>query len=153
MTTIVEDLSSIFGLEKSDFDYQIEEIIDNKSKYISLTLSIDYLISKIENNLKEKFVRYSKLPYIRRDLSFLVDVNVEYQSILNLIQKINVHSLKKILLFDLYIGKNVPKEKKSLGLAFTFQEDTKTLTHEEADIYVEKIVKSLEDEFKIELRK
>ena len=45
------------------------------------------------------------------------------------------------------------KRKKSLGLAFTFQEDTKTLTHEEADIYVEKIVKSLEDEFKIELRK
>ena len=153
MTTIVEDLSSIFGLEKSDFDYQIKEIIDNKSKYITLTLSIDYLISKIENNLKEKFVHYSKLPYIRRDLSFLVDVNVEYQSILNLIQKINVHSLKKILLFDLYIGKNVPKEKKSLGLAFTFQEDTKTLTHEEADIYVEKIVKSLEDKFKIELRK
>ena len=153
MITIVEDLSSIFGLEKSDFDYQIKEIIDNKSKYITLTLSIDYLISKIENNLKEKFVHYSKLPYIRRDLSFLVDVNVEYQSILNLIQKINVHSLKKILLFDLYIGKNVPKEKKSLGLAFTFQEDTKTLTHEEADIYVEKIVKSLEDEFKIELRK
>ena len=153
MTTIVEDLSSIFGLEKSDFDYQIKEIIDNKSKYITLTLSIDCLISKIENNLKEKFIYYSKLPYIRRDLSFLVDVNVEYQSILNLIQKINVHSLKKILLFDLYIGKNVPKEKKSLGLAFTFQEDTKTLTHEEADIYVEKIVKSLEDEFKIELRK
>ena len=153
MTTVVEDLSSIFGLEKSDFDYQIKEIIDNKSKYIALTLSIDCLISKIENNLKEMFVHYSKLPYIRRDLSFLVDVNVEYQSILNLIQKINVHSLKKILLFDLYIGKNVPKEKKSLGLAFTFQEDTKTLTHEEADIYVEKIVKSLEDEFKIELRK
>ena len=62
MTTIVEDLSSIFGLEKSDLDYQIKEIIDNKSKYITLTLSIDYLISKIENNLKEKFVHYSKLP-------------------------------------------------------------------------------------------
>ena len=153
MTTIVEDLSRIFGLEKSDFDYQIKEIIDNKSKYITLTLSINHLISKIENNLKEKFVHYSKLPYIRRDLSFLIDVNIEYQSILKLIQKINVHSLKKILLFDLYIGKNVPKGKKSLGLAFTFQDDTKTLTHEEADIYVGKIVKSLEDEFKIELRK
>ena len=153
MTTIVEDLSRIFGLAKSDFDYQIKEIIDNKSKYITLTLSINHLISKIENNLKEKFVHYSKLPYIRRDLSFLIDVNIEYQSILELIQKINVHSLKKILLFDLYIGKNVPKGKKSLGLAFTFQDDTKTLTHEEADIYVGKIVKSLEDEFKIELRK
>ena len=153
MTTIVEDLSSIFGLEKSDFDYQIKEIIDNKSKYITLTLSIDCLIRKIDNNLKEKFVHYSKLPYIRRDLSFLIDVNIEYQSILELIQKINVHSLKKILLFDLYIGKNVPKGEKSLGLAFIFQDDTKTLTHEEADIYVGKIVKSLEDEFKIELRK
>jgi len=37
-------------------------------------------------------------------------------------------------------------------MGFIFQEDTKTLTHKEADIYIEEIVKGLKDEFKIELR-
>ena len=81
-----------------------------------------------------------------------IDINITYESILRFIEKTNVHSLKKILLFDLYIGKNVPKEKKSLGMGFIFQEDTKTLTHKEADIYIEEIVEGLKEEFKIELR-
>lgn len=152
MTSIVEDIAKIFGLKKSDLIYEIKEIVDNKLMYITLSLSIDKLIDKIKNNSKEKFTDYSKLPYIRRDLSFFIDVNITYESILRFIEKTNVHSLKKILLFDLYIGKNVPKEKKSLGMGFIFQEDTKTLTHKEADIYIEEIVKGLKDEFKIELR-
>ena len=41
------------------------------------------------------FKNYSKLPYIRRDLSFLIDVSITYESILKTIEKINVHSLKK----------------------------------------------------------
>jgi phenylalanyl-tRNA synthetase beta subunit len=152
MTSIVEDIAKIFGLKKSDLIYEIKEIVDNKLMYITLSLSIDKLIDKIKNNSKEKFIDYSKLPYIRRDLSFFIDVNITYDSILRFIEKTNVHSLKKILLFDLYIGKNVPKEKKSLGMGFIFQEDTKTLTHKEADIYIEEIVEGLKEEFKIELR-
>ena len=153
MTTIVEDLAKIFGLKKDDLSYEIKEIVNNKSKYTVLTLSVDELIAKNKNNSKEKFIFYSKLPYIRRDLSFLIDETVTYKSILKFIEKINVHSLKKTLLFDLYIGKNVPKEKKSLGMGFIFQDDSKTLTHKEADIYIGEIVKGLKDKFKIELRK
>ncbi len=152
MTSIAEDVATIFGLRKSDLNYEIKEIIDKKIKYIALSLSINELIEKIKSNSNEKFIEYSKLPYIRRDLSFFIDVNITYENILRFIAKINVHSLKKILLFDLYIGKNVPKEKKSLGMGFIFQEDTKTLTHKEADIYIEEIVKGLKEEFKIELR-
>jgi len=152
MTSIVEDIAKILGLQKSDLNYDIKEIVDSKLTYVTLSLSIDKLIDKIKNNSKEKFVDYSKLPYIRRDLSFFIDTNITYESILRFIAKTNVHSLKKILLFDLYIGKNVPKEKKSLGMGFIFQEDTKTLTHKEADIYIEEIVKGLKEKFKIELR-
>ncbi|MDB2461509.1 phenylalanine--tRNA ligase subunit beta, partial [Gammaproteobacteria bacterium] len=89
----------------------------------------------------------------RRDLSFLIDVNIRYESILKLIEETNVHSLKKILLFDLYVGKNIPTELKSLGMGFIFQDETKTLTHEEADKQIEKILEELVRKFKIELRK
>ena len=150
---IVEDIAKIFGLKKDGLNYEIKEIVNNKSKYTVLTLSVDDLISKYKNNSKERFIFYSKLQHIRRDLSFLIDDTVTYESILKFIEKINVHSLKKTLLFDLYIGKNVPKRKKSLGMGFIFQDDSKTLTHKEADIYIGEIVKGLKDKFKIEFEK
>jgi phenylalanyl-tRNA synthetase beta chain len=116
-------------------------------------LSINELIKKIKSNNTEQFQNFSKLPYIRRDLSFIIDISTSYQSILNLIEKTNVLSLKKILLFDLYEGKNIPSGKKSLGMGFIFQDANKTLTHEEADQYIDIILKDLEEEFQIELRK
>ena len=72
---------------------------------------------------------------------------------MKLVEEINVHSLKKILLFDLYVGKNIPTKLKSLGMGFIFQDELKTLTNEEADKHIEKILKSLKSKFKIELRK
>ena len=153
MTSIVEDIAKIFGLKKSDLIYEIKEIVDNKLMYITLSLSIDKLIDKIKNNSKEKFNDYSKLPYIRRDLSFLIDASVSYKEICKLVEEINVHSLKKILLFDLYQGEGIPDGKKSLGVGFIFQDERKTLTHEVADQNIEKILNNLTKKFNIELRK
>ena len=153
MTTIVEDIAKIFGLQKDELDYVIKDTSSNKMKFIELTLSISNLLSKVTKIPKEKFVSYSKFPYIRRDLSFLIDVTITYGSILKLIEKINVLSLKKILLFDLYVGKNIPADKKSLGMGFIFQDEAKTLTHDQADAYVREILEELRSAFKIELRK
>jgi phenylalanyl-tRNA synthetase beta chain len=153
MTTIVEDLSKSFGVNKNKLNYVIKDIFYNKKSYIVLTLSISELIKAKQGIQEEKFTNYSKLPYIRRDLSFLIDVTVRYESILKLIEETNVHSLKKILLFDLYVGKNIPIDLKSLGMGFIFQDEIKTLTHEEADKHIEKILRALNDKFKIELRK
>tara|TARA_B110000881_G_scaffold211985_1_gene221150 strand:+ start:42 stop:647 length:606 start_codon:yes stop_codon:yes gene_type:complete len=153
MTTIVEDISKLFGLNKSDLTYVIKDVKSNGKKYIYMTLSVDSLISKITENSKEQHVNYTKLPYIRRDLSFVIDESIEYKNILKIIEKTNVHSLKKTLLFDLYIGKNIPAKMKSLGIGFIFQDEEKTLTHEEADGFIEKILGQLKEQFKIELRK
>ena len=153
MTTIAEEIAKLFGLNKSDLDYVIKDIQYNKKNYITFSLSISDLIEKIKHSEIEMFKNYSKLPYIRRDLSFLIDVSITYESILKTIEKINVHSLKKILLFDLYEGKNIPEQKKSLGMGFVFQDKNKTLTHEDADRYIATILKGLEDKFKIVLRK
>jgi phenylalanyl-tRNA synthetase beta chain len=69
------------------------------------------------------------------------------------IKEINVHSLKKILLFDLYVGKNIPEDKKSLGMGFIFQEKNKTLTHDEVDVFMNSIIDKLQKKFNIQLRK
>ena len=153
MTTIIEDLSRLFGLEKNDFSYEISSITKGKRDYIFLSVCLDDLTKKIKNNPPESYKNYSKFPYIRRDLSFFIDDTVSYNKISKLVEEINVHSLKKILLFDLYDGKNVPTGKKSLGIGFIFQDENKTLTHEEADKNIERILFELKNHFDIELRK
>ncbi len=153
MTTLVDDIAKLFGLQKNNINYIIDKILNKNKEYIVLSLSISDLVKSIREIPKEKFINYSKLPYIRRDLSFVIDDSIVYKEILNVVKKTNVHSLKKILLFDLYIGKNIPVGKKSLGMGFIFQDKVKTLTHEEADSCMSKILRSLEDNFKIELRK
>ena len=153
MTTLVDDIAKLFGIEQSKINYIIDKIVNKNKEYIVLSISITDLAKSIRDAPKEKFINYSKLPYIRRDLSFLIDEVVTYKEILNALKKTNVHSLKKILLFDLYIGKNMPPGKKSLGMGFIFQDKAKTLTHEDADTFIKEILEVLEDNFRIKLRK
>lgn len=154
MVSIIEDIASMFAIEKNKLNYSINEHSFNKKKYVSLSLSITGLINFLDKNKnEEKFENYSKLPNIRRDLSFLIDSNISYESLIKKIKEINVHSLKKILLFDLYVGKNIPEDKKSLGMGFIFQEKNKTLTHEEVDAFMKTIIDLLQKKFNILLRK
>ena len=53
----------------------------------------------------------------------------------------------------MYVGKNIPADKKSLGMGFIFQDEAKTLTHDQADAHVREILEELRSAFKIELRK
>lgn len=154
MNSIAEDIASMFAIEKHKLNYSIKGHTFNKKKYISLSLSITDLINFLDSNKnEEKFENYSKLPNIRRDLSFLIDSNISYDSLIKKIKEINVHSLKKILLFDLYVGKNIPEDKKSLGMGFIFQEKNKTLTHDEVDVFMNSIIDKLQKKFNIQLRK
>ena len=59
---------------------------------------------------------------------------------------------KEVALFDLYTGKQVGEGKKSLAFALRFQSGEKTLTDEEVDSAVEKIVAAAGKDFGAELR-
>ncbi len=153
MSQIIEDISMMVGIYKKELNYVIKDFEVKEKEYITLTLSISDLVSVIKKNSRmEKFENFSKLPYIRRDLSFIVSDTVGYSSILEVIHKINVHSLKKILLFDMYRGKNIPENNISFGIGFIFQEKTKTLTHQEVDRYIKLILDGLISKYKIVLR-
>ncbi len=55
--------------------------------------------------------------------------------------------LKKVGLFDVYEGKKLPKNQKSYGVSFEFQDLNKTLT----DKQIDKIMKKLQDRFEQDL--
>jgi phenylalanyl-tRNA synthetase beta chain len=96
---------------------------------------------------KIKFAEIPKYPEVRRDLALLVDQSVQFESIYKIARQTEKSLLKKIDLFDVYEGKNLPEGKKSYAIGFTIQDPTKTLT----DVQIDKIMLKLQHNFETEL--
>ena len=61
-------------------------------------------------------------------------------------------TLKNLKLFDVYQGKGIDPNRKSLAIGLTFQHASRTLTDDEINSSVDKIVTSLEAQFGASLR-
>lgn len=95
----------------------------------------------------------SKYPQIRRDLSFLVDRQISAMQIERVIRNtVKEDWLKSFDVFDVYMGKGIPEDKKSIAVAMTLQDDTRTLVDAEINLTISAIIKKLENEFSILLR-
>ena len=110
---------------------------------------------KIEKLLEDKAFKYeeiSKFLPVRRDIAVVVDDSVEVDSILDAVYKAKIPFLNKIALFDLYQGKGIAENKKSVAFLILMQDTSKTLVDSEADSSVSKIVELLEKQFGATLR-
>jgi len=106
--------------------------------------------------IRENAIRYqsiSKYPQIRRDLSLLVDNKISALDIEQAVRDVVTNNwLKSFDVFDLYIGESIPKDKKSLAISLTLQDDSRTLVDAEINLTIDAIIKKLGDEFSIILR-
>lgn len=113
---------------------------------------IDYkLLSKFFN---EKIVAkaVSKFPTVERDLAVIVDEDCKYSDILDCIKASGGKYLDKLSLFDVYRGGQVGENKKSMAFNLIFVSDERTLSVEEVDAAIKKILKSLKEKLNAELR-
>lgn len=99
-----------------------------------------------------KYAEISKYPEVRRDLALLIDKGTEFAKILELAQKTEKVLLKKVDLFDVYEGKNLPEGKKSYAVSFILQDNTKTLTDTQIDKVMQKLQQTFESELGATLR-
>jgi len=109
-------------------------------------------LSLIPANKTVKYVKFSKYPSIRRDISIIIDEKVPVIEVINYINRSNIVSLHNLELFDVYQGEGIDIEKKSLAMGLTFQGSSSTLTDEEADIVIHDILHSLHEQFRAILR-
>jgi len=93
-----------------------------------------------------------KFPSVRRDFALLIDKEINFSQIEDLAFKTENKILKKVGLFDVYEGKNLPEGKKSYAVSFTFLDKTKTLTDKRVDGIMKKLRKNFEDKLGAELR-
>ena len=95
----------------------------------------------------------TKFPEVRRDLSLVLDKQISFEEIHNLIMEAEKRLIKNIIAFDVYEGDKIPEGKKAYALAFTLLSETKTLTDEEIDKTMERLMGALEQKLGALIRK
>ena len=119
-------------------------------KYLA-EINISKVVKYSKNN--KKYIPIPKFPAVERDISIVVDRDIEVGRIEEVIQKQAKKLLEKIELFDVYYDEKLGENKKSVAYALTFRDSNKTLTDDDISPIMEKIIKELEKSFEAELRR
>ncbi len=98
------------------------------------------------------FREIPKFPEVTRDFALLLDDSVSFQKVYDIAWKTEKSLLKKVNLFDVYTGKNLPEGKKSYAVSFTLLDEEKTLTDKQIDKIMGKLLAQYQKELGAELR-
>ena len=90
------------------------------------------------------FKALPRYPASTRDIALVADVSVPVGTIEEIIKKSIGDILEKVELFDVYQGKQIGENKKSVAYALILRAQDKTLTDEECDNAVNKALKALQ---------
>ena len=127
-------------------------------KYFGLKKPVCYAefnMAAMVEMLNGQSVQYQQIvthPMVKRDLALVVDKNVTYDTLEKIGYKYGSKLMKNISLFDVYEGDKVEAGKKSYALNFVLQNPEKTLTDEEINKVMNKLIGAYEREVGAKLR-
>lgn len=98
------------------------------------------------------FEAVSKYPAVSRDIAMLVEETSTNAEIAEIIRKSAGKFLTKLQVFDVYQGENIEAGKKSMAYNLTFANPEATLTDEEINRMMSKVIKNLEEKFQAVIR-
>jgi phenylalanyl-tRNA synthetase beta chain len=106
----------------------------------------------MEKHKPIKFKELPKYPSVAKDLSFVMSKTVESSVILDILKKVGSRMLSNVEVFDVYTGKNVEPDQKSIAYALTFQDESRTLTDEEVTKVFNQMIETVEAKTEAKLR-
>ena len=107
-----------------------------------MEINLDKLLSKKVGKMKYKEI--SKFPSVKKDLAVVVDKNVASGDIAQIIKKAAGSLLLGTKVFDVYTAAGLEENKKSIAYSLEFGANYRTLTDEEINQVLEKIIANLE---------
>ena len=109
----------------------------------------EIFLDKLNQNIITDFSykKISTFPSVRRDLSLLLDSKIDSEDITNYIFTCSDNLLKKVNVFDVYTGKELEKNSKSLAISLIFQSSQKTLIDKEVDERMSSILDKIKTKF------
>ena len=138
--------------------FRIGEINKQVLKYFGIKQNVYYvevdcdkLLASTEKK-KVVFKELNKFPEVHRDLALLIDKHITYEEIEKLAFKTGKQLIKSVNLFDVYEGKNLEEGKKSYAISFVISDTNKTLTNDEINAVMERLIVTYEKELGAKLR-
>ena len=121
--------------------------LDFKEKNI---FGLEIFLKNIPKPIKK--LRISKKNYTasdfqksERDFAFVINKFFKVGELENIIKKIDVSIIKKVITFDVFEGQNIPEGKKSVAINVVIQSQDKTLTESDLDQVSQKIINTVKE--------
>lgn len=117
-----------------------------KQQVVAAEINWNTLFSIVKRD-KVAFREMPRFPEVRRDLALLLDESVSYADLRAAAFKNARKLLKNVSLFDVYRGDKIPEGKKQYALSFTLQDTEKTLTDQDVERVMERLLDVFTKEF------
>ncbi|MBE0664364.1 MAG: phenylalanine--tRNA ligase subunit beta, partial [Candidatus Aminicenantes bacterium] len=119
---------------------------DLKQKSFVFELSFSALAAVVP---KSKHTRpLPKFPATTRDITLIVDQNIESERILSSIRQADEEWVENLFIFDMFTGNLIPADKKSVSLRIVYRSEQKTLEDETVNQIHKNITDRLLKEFR-----
>jgi phenylalanyl-tRNA synthetase beta chain len=132
-------------------NHKLLKALDIDSEVYYAELSWTALMKETRKN-KVTFSEIPRYQTVKRDLALLLDKHIPFAEIERIACESERKLLKKITLFDVYEGKNLPAGKKSYAVSFYLQDTEKTLNDRQMESIMTKIQTNLERRLDAQLR-
>ena len=133
----------------------IGKLHSNIATKIGVTQSIfvfELKLNEIRKGRLPKYDEITRFPSSTRDIALLVDQEVTFAMLSKVAMQSNAQHITNLKVFDVYEGKHIENNRKSIAISLTFQHKSRTLADEEVNLAVETVVAALETECSAQLR-
>jgi len=115
-------------------------------------LEIDLMPLFREASLAPNYRGVPRYPAISRDIALIVKEEVSAGGVFTLIEENGGPFLEDLILFDIYRGKQIPGDCKSLAFRLVFRNPERTLTDKEIEDIMDQIITRTREELEAEIR-
>ncbi len=111
---------------------------------VIMELNLETILNNLNNIIK--FKPYSKFQASNRDLAIIVDEQVSMEQIVKIVKEKGGANLVDVKLFDIYRNESLGENKKSLAFTLKFSSLEKSLSEEEIESAINRILKKIKSD-------
>ncbi len=142
--TVIGSLSSVSNAWKKSTDVETGAFVAE--------LNIDLLQQLAGQKRDKTYQPVSKFPASAFDLALVVEKSVPAGDLVSRMHHVAGDQLQSIEVFDVFEGGSLENHEKSIAFRLTFQDNSKTLTNNDIDPIIRKILKELGSQYRAKLR-
>jgi phenylalanyl-tRNA synthetase beta chain len=130
------------------FDHTVKNYFNLSEDVFSFEIFIKKIPKNISFNIQEFFL----YPHSERDFSIIISKDIPVSKILSQCYKVSCKYIFYVKVFDLYFGKNIPKDKKSLSITIFFKNNKRNFVDNEVNDLLYLCINKLKKKFNAILR-